>query len=131
MMGAMADQPDRTGQQPDERPPGPPAKKTPAKKAAAKKAPAKKVPAKKTPAKKAAAKKAPAKKAPAKKAVSAAAEEVAAQAKSTVASASDAVTVPALVPDDGAGSRWPLAVALATGLLAVVVVLLAARRGSD
>ena len=120
-------------------PPAPPAKKPPAK--AAKKAPAKKA-AKKVPAKKAA-KKAAAKKAPPKQAPTAAmladtngdltsaAKEAAAKAKSTVASAPNPVAGPAPVPLIGPeSSRLPLAAAIAAGVLAILVVLLAARRGS-
>jgi hypothetical protein len=121
-------------------PPAPPAKKPPAK--AAKKAPAKNA-AKKAPAKKAA-KKAAAKKAPPKQAPAAAkladtngdlasaAKEAAAHAKSTVASAPNPVSGPAPVPLIGPEqSRLPLAAAIAAGVLAILVVLFAARRGSD
>jgi hypothetical protein len=128
-------------------PPPPPAKKAPAK--AAKKAPAKaakKVPAKaakKAPAKKAV-KKAPAKKAPPKAVPAAqqladtngdlatAAKEAAAQAKSTVASASNPVVGPAPVPLVGPEpSRLPIAAAIAAGVLAILVVLLARRHSGD
>ena len=126
----------------------PPAKKQPAK--AQKKAPAKKAPAEKTPAKaakkaapaKKAAKKAPAEKAPPKKTPAAAgladtngdrasaAKEAAAQAKSTVATATNPVSGPAPVPLIGPEpSRLPIAAAIAAGVLAILVVLLA-RRGS-
>jgi hypothetical protein len=128
-------------------PPVPPAKKTPAK-AAANKAPAKKA-AKKTPAKKApakkAAKKTPAKKAPPKKAPAAAAKladtngdltsaakEAAAQAKSAVSTASNPVSGTAPVPLIGPDrSRLPIAAAIAAGVLAILVVLLARRHSDD
>ncbi len=131
----------------------PPAKKAPAKpakEAAAKKAPDKAVkkaaPAKKAP------QKSPVPKAPPRKAsptpepaaagqladtngdgqVVSAAKEAAAQAKSTVASAPNPVTGPALVPSDGLGqSRLPLAAAIAAGVLAILMVLLARRRSED
>jgi hypothetical protein len=108
---------------------------------AAKKAPAKKAPAKKAPAKKAA-KKAAAKKAPPKQPaapkladtngdLTSAAKETAAQAKSTVASAPNPVVGPNPVPLIGPEpSRLPLAAAIAAGVLAILVVLLAVRRGS-
>ncbi len=111
---------------------------------AAKKAPAKKAPAKavkKAPAKKAA-KKAAAKKAPPNQPaapkladtngdLTSAAKETAAQAKSTVASAPNPVVGPNPVPLIGPEpSRLPLAAAIAAGVLAILVVLLAARRGS-
>ena len=61
-----------------------------------------------------------------------AAKEAAAQAKSTVASAPNPVTGPALVPSDGLGqSRLPLAAAIAAGVLAILMVLLARRRSED
>ena len=131
----------------------PPAKKAPAKpakEAAAKKAPDKAVkkaaPAKKAP------QKSPVPKAPPRKAsptpepaaagqladtngdgqVVSAAKEAAAQAKSTVASAPNPVSGPALVPSDGLGqSRLPLAAAIAAGVLAILMVLLARRRSED
>ena len=121
----------------------PPATKPPAK--AAKKAPAKA--AKKAPAKKAAPKKAAPKKAPAKPEaaptgqladtngdgqVVSAAKEAAAQAKSNVASAPNPVTGPAPVPLAGPGqSRLPLAAAIAAGVLAILMVLVARRRSED
>ncbi|HEY9265383.1 MAG TPA: hypothetical protein VIQ11_12340 [Mycobacterium sp.] len=157
----MADQPDRPDQGPDAATPAnepvpppaassPAAKKAgPAKKAAAKKAPAKKAVAKKVaPAKKAPAKKAPAKAAPAKAAsepaqsepaqlvetngnLASAAKEAAAHAKSTVATASNAVSGPPPVQRaDEDSSRLPMAAALVTGLLAILAVLYIARRGS-
>jgi cobalamin biosynthesis Mg chelatase CobN len=117
-----------------------PAKKT-AKKTPAKKAPAKA--AKKAEPAKKAAKKAPAKKAPAKKATAApkladtngdlstGAKEAAAQAKSAVATASNPVAGPAPVPLIGPEpSRLPIVAAVAAGVLAILVVLLA-RRHSD
>src|SRR5690606_28569687 len=118
-----------------------PAQKTPAKKAT-KKTPAKKA-AQKTPAKKAT-KKTPAKKAPARKPaeperrqtagaapaadLTSAAEEVAAHAKSTVASAPNPVATPAPIsrPDD---SRLPFMIAVASGALILLIVLLVNRRG--
>ena len=147
----MADQPDKPDQGPDaatpaQEPPAPPVKKAPAaKKTPAKKTPAKKAPAKKAAAKKAAAKKAPAKKAPAKKAppapeklaetngdLTAAAKEAAAQAKSTVTTASNAVSSrPSNERAEDVSSRLPLAAALITGLLAIVAVLYLARRGGS
>ena len=135
----------------------PPAKKAPAKpakKAAAKKAPdtaAKKAAKKAAPAKKAA-QRSPVPKTPPRAAspipepatagqladtngdgqVVSAAKEAAAQAKSTVASAPNPVTGPALVPSDGLGqSRLPLAAAIAAGVLAILMVLLARRRSED
>ena len=143
----MADEQDLPDSNPDdpsgaEPAPQPPAKTPPPK--AAKKAPAKKAPAKKAAAK-AIKKAAPAKKAPAKKAPppppappaapapplaqtngSGAAKEAAAQAKSTVAHGA-----PVLVPQPGPPrSNLPMAAAIAAGVLAILVVLLA-RRGSD
>jgi len=146
----MADQPDRPDEGPDAATPAsepvpPPAAKSPAAKKAG---PAKKAAARKAPAKKAAAKKAPAKKAPAKgapaKAPSApaqlvetngnlvsAAKEAAAQAKSTVATASNAVSGPPPAQrDDENPSRLPVAAALITGLLAILALVYIARRGS-
>jgi hypothetical protein len=144
---------------PPAEPPPPAAKKTPAKKAkAAKKAPAKTP--KKTPAKaakkaapaKKAAKKAPAKKAPPKppepkiapkpapkladtngdRKLTEAVKETAAQAKSTVAAAANPVagprTIPLVQPDQ---SRLPLAAAIAAGVLAILLVLVARRHGED
>lgn len=152
----MADQPDEPDQGPDavtpaQEPTEPPvkkapaAKKTPAKKTPAKKTPAKKAAAKKAPAKKTPAKKTPAKKAPAKKAqpapeklaetngdLTAAAKEAAAQAKSTVTTASNAVSSrPSNERTDEVASRLPLAAALITGLLAIVAVLYLARRAGS
>ncbi|HEX9835040.1 MAG TPA: hypothetical protein VGA66_18500 [Mycobacterium sp.] len=118
-------------------PPPPPAKKQPAK--AAKKTPAKKTPAKaaKKAAKKAAAKKAAAKKTPAAPKLAdtngdltSAAKEAAAKAKATVASANNPAFGPAPVPLIGPEpSRLPIVAAIAAGVLAILVVLLA-RRGS-
>jgi hypothetical protein len=129
----------------------PPAKAPdkPAKKAPAKKAPAKA--AKKAAPKKAAAKKAPAKKAPAKKAepdaakpnsqpatpprietngqLAAAAKDAAAHAKSTVDAASIPVSGEAGQPS-AARSPLPLAVAIAIGLLALLLVRQLRRRDS-
>ena len=142
----MADEQDLPDSKPDdpsgdEPAPQPPAKKAPAK--AAKKAPAKKAPAKKAPAK-AIKKAAPAKKAPAKKAPppppappaapalaqtngSGAAKEAAAHAKSTVANGA-----PVLVPQPGPPrSNLPMAAAIAAGVLAILVVLLARRISDD
>ncbi|WP_102144916.1 hypothetical protein [Mycobacterium hubeiense] len=152
----MADQQDRPDEKPDApagaaepsgastdpAPPEAPVKKTPAKKAA-KKAPAKKAPAKaakKAPAKKAPAKKSAAKKAPPKKAaaladtngdLASAAKETAAHAKSTVTAAANPVNGPAVVPAVGPEqSRLPLAAAIAAGVLAILIVVLA-RRHTD
>jgi len=147
----MADQPDEPDRGSDaaipaQEPSAPPVKKAPAAKRAA---PAKKAPAKKAPVKKARAKAAPAKAAPAKKSapakkappapaklaetngnLTAAAKEAAAQAKSTVTSASNAVSSrPPNERNDCDSSRLPIAAALITGLLAIVVVLYLARRG--
>lgn len=98
---------------------------------------------KKTPAKKAT-KKAPAQKAPARKPaeperrqtagaappadLTSAAKEVAAHAKSTVASAPNPVATPAPIsrPDD---SRLPFMIAVASGALILLIVLLVNRRG--
>ncbi len=152
----MADQPDRPDESPHAATPGaeppPPAaekatppkkaaKKAPAKKAAAKKTPAKKAADNKTPAKKTPAKKTPAKKAPPAKAappppesgadLATAAKQAAAQAKSNVATASDAVTgLPPHQPGTDT-ARLPIAAALITGLLAIVVVVWVARRSGD
>ncbi len=146
----MADQPDRPDEGPDAATPArepstPPVKKTPA---ARKAAPAKKA----TPAKKAAAKRAapakkatPAKKTPAPEApptpaqlagtngdLTSAAKEAAAQAKSTVATASTAVSSPPPAQrDDRDWARLPVAAALITGVLAIVAVLYIARRGGS
>jgi TipAS antibiotic-recognition protein len=141
-------------------PPAPAAQKAPAKKAkAAKKAPTKTP--KKTPAKvakkaaapaKKTAKKAVAKKAPPKppepkiapKAASTladtngdrniadAAKETAAQAKSAVAAAGNPVAAPRTVPWVGPDqSRLPLAAAIAAGVLAILLVIVARRHGDD
>ena len=60
-----------------------------------------------------------------------AAKEAAAHAKTTVATASNAVSSPAPVSiASPEASRLPLVAAVVTGLLAIVVVLLAARRNS-
>jgi hypothetical protein len=135
----MADEQDPPASKPEPAD-GPPAPEPPAKKAPAKKAPAKKAAAKKTPAKANPAKKAPAKKAPpAKKAAepapklantngSSAARETAAQAKSTVTTA----VSPTLVPQPGPErSNMPIAAAIAAGVLAILVVLLARRGSAD
>ena len=124
---------------PAKSPPAKAAKKAPAK--AAKKAPAaaaKKAPPKKA-AKKAGAKKAPPKQGPATAKLAdtngdltSAAKEAAAKAKSTVASAPNPVAGPTSVPLIGPEpSRLPLVAAIAAGVLAILVVLFAARRGSD
>src|ERR1700722_3791716 len=143
--------------QPDRGPAGqstPPAQKPPAKAAnpPAKKAPAKKAPAKKATAKKAPAKKAPAKKAPAKAQspapappkpverplgvqqrietngdLAAAAKDVAAQAKATVEDAPNPVRTEPAVPAQGT-SPLPVALALAFGLLAILLIRQLRRR---
>ncbi len=131
-------------------PPPPPAREEPPAKPAkaAKKAPAKA--AKKAPvkaAKKAAPAKKAAKKAPPKpgpqaapkladtngeRKIADAVKEAAAQAKSTVAAARNPTTGPDTVqligPDH---SRRPLAAAIAAGVLAILLVLVARRHGSD
>jgi hypothetical protein len=135
---SSAPSPDQVPPAPE--PPAPPAEKTPAK--AAKKTPAKaakKTPAKKAPAKKAAAKKAPPKTAPAvpnladtNGDLTSAAKEAAAHAKSTVASAPNPVSGPAPVPLIGPEpSRLPIVAAIAAGVLAIIVVLLARRHSDD
>ena len=160
-MADQPDRPDQgpDAANPAHEPVAPPVKKAPAarKPAAAKKVtPAKKAPVKKAPAKAAdgstAAKKAapvkqaaPAKKAPATTAppapvqlaktngdLTSAAKEVAAQAKSTVTSASNAVSGPPPAErNDSDSSRLPVAAALITGLLAILAVLYLARRNSE
>jgi hypothetical protein len=150
--GARPSPPPPPATPPPTPPPPPAAKKAPAKKA--KKAPAKtpkKLPAKaakkSAPAKKAA-KKAAAKKAapkpPAAKAapkladtngdrnIANAAKQAAAQAKSTVAEAGNPVTGPRTIPLVEPGqSRLPIAAAIAAGVLAILLVLLARRHGDD
>ena len=157
----MADQQDRPDEMPDAAPsaaqpgpsgagadPAPPAEESSEKKApakAAKKAPAKAA-KKAAPAKKAAAKKV-AKKAPAKPKptaapqladtngagqLSSAAKETAAHAKSTVAAAANPVTGPAPVSLPGPElSRLPLVAAIAAGVLAILLILVARRRSDD
>ncbi len=128
----MAEQPDRPDESPDAAIPAsesstPPVKKTPAAKKAA---PAKKAtPAKKTPTPEFPS--APAQLVSTNGDLTSAAKEAAAQAKSTVATASTAVSSPPPAPrDDRDSSRLPVAAALITGLLAIVAVLYIARRGS-
>ena len=129
----MADQPDRPDEGPDAATPArepstPPVKKTPA---ARKAAPAKKAtPAKKTPAPEAPP--TPAQLAGTNGDLTSAAKEAAAQAKSTVATASTAVSSPPPAQrDDRDWARLPVAAALITGVLAIVAVLYIARRGGS
>ena len=61
-----------------------------------------------------------------------AAKETAAQAKSTVAAAGNPTTGPGTVPLVGPDqSRLPLAAAIAAGVLAILLVLVARRHGDD
>ncbi|MET0994636.1 MAG: hypothetical protein ABWY20_11420 [Mycobacterium sp.] len=141
--GAGADPAPPAEESSEKKAPAKAAKKAPAK--AAKKAPAKAA-KKAAPAKKAAAKKV-AKKAPAKPKptaapqladtngagqLSSAAKETAAHAKSTVAAAANPVTGPAPVSLPGPElSRLPLVAAIAAGVLAILLILVARRRSDD
>jgi hypothetical protein len=88
-------------------------------------APAKKAPAHKAPA-------APPKLADTNGDLTSAAKEAAAQAKSTVASAPNPVSRPAPTPFIGPEpSRLPIAAAIAAGVLAILIVLIARRHSDD